>query len=45
MLTYADTLMITARMLMARREHALAVPLLVRVWGIRTGMLTHADVY
>jgi len=31
-----DTLMISVRMLMARRQFSLAAPLLVRVWEIRT---------
>lgn len=31
-----DTIMITVRMLMARNEHALAVPLMIRVWELRT---------
>ena len=31
-----DTIMITIRMLMARDEHALAVPMMTRVWELRT---------
>jgi len=32
-----DTLMISVRMLLAQQQHALAVPMLERVWQIRTG--------
>ena len=33
-----DTIMITVRMLLARGEHALAAPMLVKVWELRTGV-------
>ena len=33
-----DTIMITVRMLLARGEHALAAPMLAKVWELRTGV-------